>query len=63
MKNPIADKKDSSRVYRGGSWDDCPKFVRASDRFYGVPAAQSNTLGFRLVKNIPKRRNEKSNKR
>ena len=63
MKNPINDKKGSLRVFRGGSWYFYPKFVRTSDRGNDGPASQYYDLGFRLVKNIPKERNEKSNKR
>ena len=63
MKNPIKDEKDSYRVNRGGSWGVIPVSVRASSRDYGDPAIRYYDLGFRLVKNIPKERNEKSNKR
>ena len=63
MKNPINDEKDSLRVFRGGSWRHGPGGVRASYRSLDDPAHRSYYLGFRLVKNVPKRRNEESNKR
>ena len=63
MKNPIKDEKDSSRVNRGGGWGRYPLSVRASNRNGIDPADQYYDLGFRLVKNVPKERNEESSKR
>ncbi len=63
MKNPVKDEKDSDRVIRGGSRLDNPKYVRTSNRNNYDPADQYYTLGFRLVKNVPKERHEESNKR
>ena len=54
MKNPIKDKKDSYRVIRGAGWGSFPLYVRTSHRSSFSPARQSSSLGFRLVKNIPK---------
>ena len=62
MKNPIKDEKSEAHVDRGGSWGSIPKRVRASFRGGNFPSYQFYNLGFRLVKNIPKRRNEKSDK-
>jgi formylglycine-generating enzyme required for sulfatase activity len=54
MKNPIDDKKDSSRVLCGGCWLDDARFTRMSDRGSNDdPTAGGNYIGFRLVKNIP----------
>ena len=65
MKNPIKDEKDSDsyRVCRGGNWGSYPGIVRASVRSLFAPSNQRYYLGFRLVKNVPKRRNEESNRR
>ena len=63
MKNPISDEKAEAHVNRGGYWDSNSEFVRKSSRVDFGPAYRSNDLGFRLVKNVPKRRNEESSKR
>ena len=66
MKNPIKDEKDSDsyRVLRGGGWNLSSEFVRASIRDGDDPSVRyDDGLGFRLVKNIPKRRNEESSKK
>jgi len=59
MKNPVKDEKGSSRVYRGGSWDDVPRGLRVSYRVSSTPDRERNYLGFRLVRN----NNEKSRKK
>ena len=63
MKNPIKDEKDYDRVYRGGSWFGGARVTRVLYRSNYDPAYTRDSLGFRLVKNIPRIRNEKSNKR
>ena len=60
-KNPVKDdgKKDSDRVYRGGSWDLDARFARLSYRYDLDPGYRNYYLGFRIVKNIPKDQKEK----
>ncbi len=40
----------SIRVFRGGSWRNSPRFVRAALRLHFAPAGRGNDLGFRLVR-------------
>ncbi|MBM9519980.1 formylglycine-generating enzyme family protein [Desulforhopalus vacuolatus] len=47
--NPEGPDSGSYRVYRGGSWGDTPRNVRAANRNYNSPDFSSNDLGFRLV--------------
>ncbi|OQC43029.1 MAG: Serine/threonine-protein kinase pkn1 [Deltaproteobacteria bacterium ADurb.Bin058] len=42
----------SSRVYRGGSWSDDARIVRAADRHGDDPRARDDYLGFRLAKSV-----------
>ena len=37
------------RALRGGSWDDLPAVVRASNRDWNVPAGRDGVIGFRCV--------------
>ena len=39
----------SSRVLRGGSWSDSPRFCRSAHRFRFTPEHRFSTLGFRLA--------------
>ena len=43
-------KTRTSRVYRGGSWDDSASFLRALFGTWTGPSARDYYLGFRLVK-------------
>jgi len=43
----------SSRVNRGGSWNNGARLVRAADRVRDVPRARDGTLGFRLARSVP----------
>ena len=63
MKNPINDEKAEARVSRGGGWFGFARGTLVSARSSTVPTSLDDGLGFRLVKNIPRIRNEKSNKR
>jgi formylglycine-generating enzyme required for sulfatase activity len=47
--NPIYTENGSSRVYRGGSWYDYPRGVRASYRGFNTPDVRNYGIGFRLV--------------
>jgi formylglycine-generating enzyme required for sulfatase activity len=41
------------RVIRGGSWGYSPENLRVSDRYGGTTGGRGDTLGFRLVQDIP----------
>jgi formylglycine-generating enzyme required for sulfatase activity len=44
----------STRVIRGGSWDDDgPDVVRASFRHWLAPSLRNNILGFRCARSLP----------
>ena len=46
--------KVGQRVVRGGSWDNGPEYLRASNRFWRHPSGYRDSfLGFRLVQDIP----------
>lgn len=45
----------TNRVCRGGSWEECARFVRAAFRDGGRPASLRGALGFRLVLSRPPR--------
>ncbi len=49
-RNPAGPAVGSSRVIRGGGWNDyCAGFCRAANRLSGVPGFRCNDLGFRLA--------------
>ena len=41
------------RVFRGGSWDSRPRYVRAASRDGDVPAYRDSYLGFRVARTLP----------
>jgi formylglycine-generating enzyme len=47
--NPKGASNGSRRVYRGGSWFDEPRYLRASNRYGNTPGHRSSNLGFRLA--------------
>jgi formylglycine-generating enzyme required for sulfatase activity len=49
-KDPVNDRTGSGRVYRGGSWGNNARGVRAADRSGGSPAYLYNFVGFRLLR-------------
>ncbi len=55
--SPTVDRRGptsgSSRVGRGGGWDNLAQFVRVSIRVSRDPSVTSNSLGFRLARNSP----------
>jgi formylglycine-generating enzyme required for sulfatase activity len=51
-KDPTGPKAGSTRVLRGGSWDDDPAGLRSANRFDREPSFRSWSLGFRIVKNL-----------
>jgi len=48
-RNPVGPDSGSSRVLRGGSWNDYPQSCRVSLRYFIAPDLRSINLGFRLV--------------
>lgn len=40
----------SRRVFRGGSWDDYPMFLRSAERSSGAIAVRLNDIGFRVAR-------------
>ena len=43
----------SSRIFRGGSWGDPPKNVRAADRNYWTTDKRYHFIGFRVARTLP----------
>ena len=41
--------KDYNRVFRGGSWNYAPGYLRSARRDYSSPANRNRRIGFRLV--------------
>ena len=61
-KNPVSDEQvdkewggTADRVGRGGSWGDDARLARLSYRGDFGPSDRYRYLGFRIVKNIPKK--------
>ncbi len=48
LSNPVGASNGTSRVYRGGSWDDGTSFCRSANRYKDIPSSRINKLGFRL---------------
>ena len=48
-QNPQGPESGSSRVYRGGSWNNRPAFVRSAHRLRFGTALRIDDLGFRLA--------------
>ena len=48
-KNPINTKPSGSNVIRGGSWDDNPHNLRASNRDWNDPLSWNINIGFRCA--------------
>ena len=45
LSNPL------SRVLRGGCWDSPGYLLRSANRFFLLPDARGNGIGFRIVRN------------
>ena len=61
-KNPVSDEQENkewggpaNRMDRGGSWRGGAWLARLSRRDHYVPGPRNRPLGFRIVKNIPKK--------
>jgi formylglycine-generating enzyme required for sulfatase activity len=48
--NPPGPTSGTSRVLRGGSWDDITYYVRSSTRSYGTPVGAYYFIGFRVAR-------------
>ena len=46
--------KEASRIIRGGSWDDNPRYCRSAYRGYIIPDNRSDDIGFRVVCSAPR---------
>ncbi|MBP7118159.1 MAG: SUMF1/EgtB/PvdO family nonheme iron enzyme [Candidatus Cloacimonetes bacterium] len=51
--NPTGADSGSSRVWRGGSWDDVTHNCTVSSRYFGVATATIQLIGFRLCRVSP----------
>ncbi|HLP95102.1 MAG TPA: SUMF1/EgtB/PvdO family nonheme iron enzyme [Saprospiraceae bacterium] len=51
-KNPSGPESGSSRVFRGGSWDDGPRSCRVAFRGNATPSIRAADIGFRLAKTV-----------
>lgn len=54
-KNPAGPSKGSTRIVRGGGWNDFGKHLRSAYRSSGLPEETSPSIGFRIVKNAARR--------
>ncbi len=50
--NPTGPESGAFKVFRGGSWDDSPTFLRSTFRQFIDPSVRSVFVGFRCVKPI-----------
>jgi len=53
VTDPTGPQSGSFRVYRGGGWEDRPRYARVATRFGYVPSLRYDYLGLRLVRTIP----------
>jgi formylglycine-generating enzyme required for sulfatase activity len=51
--SPRTDGDCASRINRGGSWTNSPKYVRAAAQHPDLADARTTVLGFRLVEDLP----------
>lgn len=52
--NPTGPENGSKKIYRGGSWIDPPRYLRATGRFSAEPDFHDRTMGFRCATNAGK---------
>ena len=48
--DPVGPERGSSRVVRGGGWQDTPNFCRSACRFVYGPSDRANDVGFRVAR-------------
>ena len=48
-RNPRGPNNGASRVFRGGSWRNDPRFLRVAARNWFVPGRRSDGVGFRCA--------------
>lgn len=53
QESPRGPQSGSSRIIRGGSWNNDASYARISYRGNASPGYRSNDIGFRLVRSIP----------
>ena len=53
LSNPHGAPEGSSRVFRGGGWDDVACDCRAAVPYGDVPSCRDGNLGFRLARTVP----------
>ena len=49
VTDPLGPSNGSSRVFRGGSWNNYPKICRSAYRDHDNPGCRGRDLGFRLA--------------
>jgi formylglycine-generating enzyme required for sulfatase activity len=52
-QDPRGPSSGEARVLRSGSCLYCPRYVRASHRYWVVPGLRSDDIGFRCVREVP----------
>ena len=52
--DPNGSSSGSSRVWRGGGWDDYANYCTSSARRFSLPSFSSSDIGFRLVRTLSK---------
>ena len=57
--NPRGPQTGKFRVLRGGSWNDTELYIRVCKRAYAPPTKYFTNVGFRCVKPIPPKKQEK----
>jgi formylglycine-generating enzyme required for sulfatase activity len=50
--DPVGADTGTSRVCRGGSWNDNGQLLRSAYRGYCIPSDRTNHIGFRLVRSV-----------
>ena len=53
MTDPVGPQSGASRVSRGGSWNDRPRYARVAVRGRSTPGTRNRYLGLRLVRKSP----------
>ena len=53
LKNPLGPDSGTSRVLRGGSWDNYDNSARSAYRYWFVPSFTYGIIGFRCARSLP----------